>query len=346
MSEQAEAIQSDAEAEIKKPENEPEKQELSGREKAMADLIANRESEKTDRQPVEKPEEPEEPPKEEPEEQVPVVEFVEGDKVYKVPAAAKYRGKINGEDVEETVDNVTRSFQKSNAASRRLNEATQRMKDAEAKAAELSEREKALTEKEKTFSDAMAEAETKKDEGTITDEQYREIAQGLIDGLTDEEDPVAKLTEVVKKLDAARKPPAPVKQTIDQSEIDRRIDERMETKAKADQAKQLEKERSEANDFFRENYADIAESINWMAVAKVQMESARKENPNATMKEIAKIAGDKTREVVNLAKPARPEPARTPKSASSRAAIDKSPKPQTRKDIFNELRAARGQPLL
>ena len=111
------------------PKNEAPKAPVkSRRDLAYEAIIASREAEKAELPPAEEPPaKPEQPVAEEPPEvETPMLEFMFNGEIIKVPATAKYRAKIDGEEVEVDVDNIARSYQKGAAADRRLEEATRK----------------------------------------------------------------------------------------------------------------------------------------------------------------------------------------------------------------------------
>lgn len=270
----------------------------------------------------------------------------ESGQVINVPITARFRAKIDGVDEDVPVETITRSYQKGVAADRRLEESTRKMKAAEDKAAEIAAREAGLTAKEKEFAAKMESASRMKDEGALSDDGYKQVAEGLIDALTKSETPVDDIAKVLRGI-------APKQvETIDREALLREAEQRIETKmsekerARAQEA--AKKQRETANDWFRTEFKDIVEDPMTMGAAKEYAALQWSENPTAEPKEIAQKVGAHVRKwKESLSSTGRKTPLPTPKAATSRALLGKDEeKPLTRKEIINQMRATRGQPPL
>jgi len=291
-------------------------------EKDYEAIVAAREKERAEENPeVEETEEPEEV-EEEPEE--PMIDLVAADgSVIRVPASARYIAKVDGEQVEVPFDQITRSYQKGAAADKRLEEASTLRRSLEEKESELTRREQAFVNQQKAL-------EQKREQGSITDNAYRDKAKKLLAALTDEDetDPEGRIASVLSELTN----PEEIVQQAEQRALGR-IEEIERQRA----LKLAETERLEANQRFEKEYEDVVKDpIAYMAARKLA-EDKWAQKPNATPWEIADLVGKEIRGM-RTRKPA------TLKTVSARAAIGHDEKIPTREDIIKQMRLSRGQP--
>lgn len=279
-----------------------------------------------------------EAPKEEPKIEKPMLELVDDDgSVIRIPASAKYKAKIDGEETFVPVEQITRSYQKGAAADKRLEQATVALKDIEAKERELTEREKQFLEKQETLVQ-------KRDEGKITDETYLETAKNLLKALTDEyeEDPEGKIAAVLKEV-SGRGP------SIDQDRLASEIEEKTYLKIQAReeyQRQQLsEADRLKANKRFEDEYSDVVQDPIAYRAAKNLAADKWRERPNAAPWEIASEVGNEIREWKRKLSPSQQTRNKTvtPKTVSTRATIGQDEKTETRADVLAEMKMSRGQ---
>lgn len=115
-----------------------------------------------------------------------IIKFVGADGTeYLIPKSAKAKFKIDGKEVEDTVDSVHRSYQKGAAGDKRLQEAHERLKEADVKEGDLSRREA-------EFQRRMQVATTQKAEGTLSEDEFDKLSGELIESLMDADDARAK----------------------------------------------------------------------------------------------------------------------------------------------------------
>lgn len=290
--------------------------------------------------------EPEEDPSDKAE--VPMIELVgEDGGIIKVPASAKFKAKVDGQDVSVPFEQITRSYQKDVAADKRLEDVSRRQKELESKERDLEARGQELSEKEKTFVDQMGALDTKKEKGTLSDDAYRENAKRLLNALSDSEEPEAEIAEIFKGLSAQGK--------VDPSEVERKAEEvykkrekEREMRADADRQGAIEKERLAANNRFETEYADIISDPFLYSAAKQRAREKWAAEPNANPWEVAASVGNEIREWKtknSTTTQAREKPPTTVRTASARASVGKDPEPITRKSVLDEMKKTRGQPV-
>lgn len=322
-----------------KDKQEPVK---SRRDAAYEALVESRAAEKQAGPVVDGNEEGEHIPEKPP---VQMIEFLVDGEVVRVPATAKYRAKVDGQEIEQTVDNIIRGHQKGAAADRRLEEATRKTREAEEKAAQLAAKESALTEKEKAFMASMEKAKQKQEDGNLSDDDYKDVAKELLEGLAEEDQ--GKLVEKVAKVFAKIKGPTPA--SIDEDALLSKAEERavrkIEDRETQKRAARIERDRNEANEWFKTEYQDIVADELLMGAAKHKLLSVQAANPGMSFREVAKTVGDSVRQWAGTMKKA-PTPPPPVRGASARASVGKDAPPETRSTIFNEMRKSRGQPSL
>ena len=274
---------------------------------------------------------------EDPKIEKPMLELVDDDgNVIRIPASAKYKAKIDGEETFVPVEQITRSYQKGAAADRRLEQATSALKEVEAKERELTEREKQFLAKQETLVQ-------KRDDGKITDETYLEKAKLLLSALTDEyeDDPEGKIAAVLKEVSGRTQ--------IDPDRLASEIEEKTYLKLQERENYQrqqlIEVDRVKANKRFDDEYSDVVQDPIAYRAAKNLAAEKWKEKPGAAPWEIASEVGNEIREwkrQVSLSQQTRNKTV-TPKTVSARATIGQDEKTETRADVLAEMKMSRGQ---
>lgn len=327
----------------------------------MDALVARRQSEIKDQadevtEPDHKKDEPIEPEdesKEKGDAQPPMVSLYDDEgNAIEIPATAKFKAKIDGQEVEVPFEQMSRSYQVGAAADNKMREASLKIKEIEQREKDLEAKGQELSKAEQSYKDQMDKLEADKASGEVSETDYQETAQKLLNALTDAENPTEALVDVLKDLS----PQAP---TVDQDKIIAAAEERAEQKAKAtfeekEKERAAEKKRKEqealdakmadANAKFEADHKDIIDDPVLYRLTKSYANenmNVKKMDPQESIKDAVKRVKEWQKENV---KAKRPTPPVTPKSVSSRASIGKDEKPETRKDILSKMRQSRGQP--
>lgn len=260
----------------------------------------------------------------------PVIEFYDGDKVYKVPATARYKAKIDGEETETEVDKIARSYQKGAAADRRLEEAARKQKELADYEQALAQRLQALREQE-----ARQQAPSPPKGG-----DKRAAAERIYKAILDEsDDPVAEIAKALGEL------------SPDEDAIIRRAEERtsrlLTERERATAVAIAEKKRAEANQWFTDNYPDIIGDKHLVGrAAQLGAERIAQAHPD-DYKRIVQEIGDELTEWVKSKSPShttREKPRSTPQPRTATPPKKPDEQPETRADIFAEIRRTRGLP--
>jgi hypothetical protein len=272
-------------------------------------------------------------------------EFFDGEKIIRVPFTAKIKVKVNGEEAEQTLDNLTRSYQKGASADKRLEYATLTMREAERRQKELEEKEAELTTKERDFVAKMAKLDAQKESGDLSTDGHKKAAAALLKGLMADDESVAE-EQIAEALRALSTPKVEFDEDAILSKADQRVLKIIE-KREAERAQRVQAdERSKANQWFAVTYSDLYEDPVKFKVAEAMIKKAREENPMASHMELAKYAGEAAREWLGANIAIKQQPKATPKAVTARAKIGEDKKPPSRNDILNEMRQMRGQPPL
>lgn len=346
-----EAIQKDV-SEVE--ETETQVHQLSRREQAMEALIARRQAESAVQveEPTEEAIEETDQDEKPAEPEVPMIELIGADgSIIRVPASAKYKAKIDGQEVEVPFDKMTRNYQVGVAADSRMDQASKRQKELEQKERDLDSRGQELSKKEQAYKESMQALESKKDEGTLSDDVYRDTAKKLLKALTDSEDPEAEIATVLKGI-------TPQPKTVNTDEILTEAEKRAQKiyeqqerakveKSERERAAAIEKERTDANTRFAADYKDVIEDPIAYSAAKDLARQKWSEAPNAKPWDIAKAVGDEIRSWKEKIAPkeTKKKPPATPRVASGRAVVGKDEEQETRETIIKDMRRSRGQPV-
>ncbi len=269
----------------------------------------------------------------------------------KVPATAKIRLKVDGQEVDESLDRVTRSYQKGAAADKRLEQATKLQRELEQKERNLADRGIALSQKEERTLKILQGLEQKKESGKLSQDAYRNAAQKMVDALLKEENPVESLAAVLPEImSSSQNAPVDIGQ--------------LKTSLKAELKGELRQDRdleTAISDFSRD-FKDLAEDPRLFKLVDEETVVLMRLNPELSHGEIIKKAAEKVQEWKDgmaagttksntLKKESlggggmRPKP-KPSFAASGRASIGEDVKPETHRDIINQMRQMRGQPQL
>lgn len=249
-------------------------------------------------------------------------------KVYEVPADGRVKMKVDGEDIEETVDSVVRGHQKGAAGDRRLQQAAEMTRV-------LEQRAHALSLKEQEFLRQMKTADQKKAAGTLSSDAHKDTAKKLIDALLDADEETA--AELLGNVLAGSQPE---QKGVDPDAIRRMVNDGVNEMTKA-------RELKDAQARFAKEYKDLHEDAYLFNLVDAETVKVMAETPSATPWEIIETAAKRVSEWRAKNGPAKTKPSvrRPPTPASGRASIGKdAPPPPTRKDILEEMKLSRGQP--
>lgn len=249
-------------------------------------------------------------------------------KIYDVPADGRVKLKVDGEEVEETIDAVVRMHQKGAAGDKRLQQAAEMTRVLEQRASALSQREQEFLRK-------MKAADEKKAAGTLSSDAHKDTAKKLIDALLDADEDAA--AELLGNVFAG---PQPEQKGIDPEEVRKMVSDGVNEIAKA-------KELKDAQARFAKDYKDLHEDPYLFNLVDAETVKVMAEMPSATPWEIIDAAAKRVSDWRSKNGPAKAKPPvrRPPTPVSGRASIGKDKPVETREDVLKEMRAARGQPV-
>lgn len=245
----------------------------------------------------------------------------------KAPKTVKL--KVNGQEREMTMEQVIAIAQKSEAADLRLQEASRRMQEAELREAQLREFEAKAAKGQPSAQDVgkkMGSDELK--------QKAREYHEALLDGNDDRADEL-----LIEIQNQGRQMP-----TLDESKL---ADNIYRTIEQRNAAEKRQAELRDAQQFFSTEFADIAKDKILYDVADKFTIEIMQENPNLSPKEVVTEAGKRTRDWYGMksndTRVQRKQKASGGMSGNSaRRAGNPAPKPKSRSDVLNDIRAARG----
>ncbi|MDI6789408.1 MAG: hypothetical protein QME44_01775 [Thermodesulfobacteriota bacterium] len=268
----------------------------------------------------------------------------------KVPATAKIRLKVDGQEVDESLDRVTRGYQKGAAADKRLEQATKLQRELEQKERHLADMGAALSQREEKTLKILQGLEQKKEAGKLSQDAYRDAAQRIVDALLKDENPVESLAAVLPEIMySSQNAPVDIGQ--------------LKTSLKAELKGELKQdiELDTAISDFNRDFRELAEDPRLFKMVDEETVVLMKLNPELSHGEIIRKAAEKVREwkdgMAGTPKPdtpkkessagggSRPKP-KPSLTASGRASIGEDVKPESRRDIINQMRQSRGQPPL
>ena len=314
-------------------EENVEEEIKSRRDEDYEALVARREAERAE--PEEVPEAPEAPeePEGEPEEKT--LEFkAEDGTVIKVPATAKINTKIDGQESDESIDAITRGYQKGAAADSRLEEATRRIREIDQREVEL----KAAMEK------------LKADASDLSKDGYEEKVRNYLKSQTAimlDEDPENPGQEAVDALAVAMRElttPTNPEDIVAQAQAGAIAE--MEKRESAKKAAKWHKDRESANARFEKEYEDIVKDPVAYSAAKQLARDKWEKDPDAKPWEVAEAVGNEVRAWKGKAVPKKPAASPTRNKVAGRVSVGKDKPPETRKSVLDEMRQQRGQPVI
>lgn len=277
--------------------------------------------------PEETPEETQEG--EETQEETPEVEMItvlddEGNE-YQVPKTGKVKLKIDGEEKEATLDQVTRNYQKGAAGDKRLQEASAILR-------QIEEKTRALTEKEQAFQMQMQAAQEQRAKGNLSQDDYQEAVRELVTAFVDADE--ERALELLQNII-----PPPSTGALDPQAVEQVVERRMRA---------IEQERAlkEAQERFTKEYKDLASDPKLFDLVDMETIRVQKEKPYASPWEVISEAAENVKKWRDgVVKPKKTKP-KVPTPARGRASIGgDEPKPQTIQDVFREIKESRGQPI-
>jgi hypothetical protein len=318
----------------------------SKREQDYENLLANRAAERE----VPEIEEPviDEPEKKEPE----TIELVgeDGNPIH-VPINAKYKAKVDGEEVEVQFDKLARSYQIGAAADKRMKDVTEKQKELERRERDLESRGQELTQKEKDYLETQKKIEAQNEAGQIDDTKYKDLSKKLLSALTDEDDPESAIESVLREMTPEGVDAQAITEQAQKKALEA-VEERERKRKEEAEAKRLERienARIEANQKFEKaldnEFKILKEDQDLMRLAKSYANEDFGQNPEKDPWEVITSAFDKVVEFQKRVTPDSGKPPKTPKSVSARASIGEDKKPQTRSETLNEMKKSRGQPI-
>ena len=322
------------------PEEATHKKGASSRDDQLEAIAKKREQERQEElgQEVEEPVGETEEIEEEPEEQqTPEVTPEEKDDdslefygedgtVIRVPKSAKLKTKVDGEEYEETIERISRNYQKGAAGDKRLQEAAAIKKKLEEKERELTSREKEFLEKTQQLQD---------NEDDLSDDDRNELAGRLTAALIDaDEETAAKLLSKI----------LPGKHEL--PDLDKEIESRLAKREEERRAKKWSEDVREAIGKFQREYKELAADPFLQDMVDRRTIINQQENPKASPWDIIKQSAEEVKVWVDkkVGKPPTSKPS-PPTPASGRAAFKEDPKPMTREDVIAEMKRSRGQPV-
>ena len=248
-------------------------------------------------------------------------------RMYEIPADGRVKLKIDGEEIEETIDSVMRAHQKGAAGDRRLQQASEMMHVLEQRATTLSRREQ-------EFLRRMKAADTDKAKGALSPDEHKEKAKKLVDALLDADEDTA--AQILGEAFSGSQP----KQDIDLNAVGKMVNDKVNEITKA-------KELEDAQERFKKEYKNLHDDRYLFNLVDAETLTVMAETPSATPWEIIDKAAKRISNWRSTNKQVKPKPSirRPPTPASGRAVIGKDIKPKMREDILREMRESRGQPV-
>lgn len=246
----------------------------------------------------------------------PVITFFDNGQAYEIPATAEAKLKVDGDEVLTPVDKVIRDYQKGVAGDKRLSEAWNMRQEVAKKEAELQGK--------------LAELDQQKSSGDLSADDHAEKVSGLIKAVIDADEEAA--TEIFSALI-----PRPEKSDGD-IDVDSIVDARIKENRQQENL-------AAAQQRFKDDYPELAEDDDLFALVDKKTFFIQQEKPEAEPWDIIFEAAEAVKKKFGTSKP--PVKTKTPTIPvrSGRATIGEDVKPKTRKDILNDARKARGQPL-
>lgn len=254
--------------------------------------------------------------------------------------AQKIRLKVDGRDLELSMDEVIRRAQKDVAADTRLAQATESKRQADA----LVHQNAALNQElQRHLATVRAVPET----------HGAEVAEGEIQGLIDAllDGKVDQAKKGFQKLLSGRQTATPDVSQITAS-VKATLRSEMAAESAADAEARSQRELVEGLNVFRTKYADIANDPRLFAYANAETDLIAQENPNLAPAEIFLKAGERVTEMLRSKGQPQPITKQDLKSRLERPVVganspaqlgEKTPPPVTTQSVIARMRASRGQ---
>lgn len=256
--------------------------------------------------------------------EVETIKFVDEDgKEYSVPATAAARLKIDGEEVESPLEQITRRYQKGAAGEKRLHEASRARQELTRKEQELARREAEL----KAKAAKPNQAGPPKDDRT-----YKDLAEAIAEADED------RLAEMLPNILANGQ-----QRDSDPQELYRKVDTLVDSKI---QQREQARAVKAAQDRFYQDYSDLAEDPMLFDMVDRETAAIMGKKPDAAPWEIISEAAENVKKwrTKVAGKPPKKSKVPIPTPRGGRAHIGSDPKPpMTRQEQLNEIRKARGQ---
>ena len=275
------------------------------------------------------------------------IEFVDDNgRTIKIPATAKFRGKVDGQEFVESLDSLTRNYQKEKALAQRLGE-TARMQE------DLRERERRIAEAEAELAKKRAQAPVARHEPVQQDhEALRERAARVYRALVedDEEKAVATIAEQLLAGPAVASTPDP--EAIS-GLVDTVVQRRLLEQSRASAIERVTKERQSADAQFAREYPDVVDDPDLLELMRVRAKTELQANPEQDGLQLLRTIGDELRRKFRLQPPAAEQrhrsrpPASIPPANRRAAEVAREEKPLTveesRRASIEAIKKARGQ---
>lgn len=271
------------------------------------------------------------------------IELTDGNgRTFKIPADAKYRGKVDGQEFVESFENLTRNYQKDKALGQRLHEAAKRIEGLEVRERRAAEIDAALQERA-----ARIEAQEKgaQENASAT---LRERAARVYRAMMEEDENTAINTlaeQLFNKGDDVD-----VRQIV--KHVDGVVKQRLQEHDTARTVASIRAERTKADQRFGEEYQDIIDDPDLLAIVRTRAASAMQANPNQDGYELLKSIGDDLRQKFGMQQGQPIAGRRKPPPGIPSGNRQSMRQPETemtlegmRKAAIDEIRKARGQVL-
>ena len=255
---------------------------------------------------------------------------------YQVPATAKIRLKIDGEEMEESFDRITRGYQKGAAADRRLEQAALKQRELEAKERELNTRGEALTQQEQAALVGLQKMERQHKAGALSSDAYKDLSQQLVTALLEDDDPVEGVARILPNILQSPQ--------LDPEQLDGIIESKLRSREERTRAQRRQAAIEKAQQQFAKDYSHLDKHPLLRGMVNEQTKVLIAQKPDADPWEIIKEAAEYVETGLEGqfgSKRTGPKPKPTPRTASARASVDTAPKPQTRAEALADMQAKR-----
>ena len=253
---------------------------------------------------------------------------------YKVPKSASTKLKINGEEVVTPADKIVSRYQKGAAGDQKLQTANDLKKQLDLREADLSSREQ-------NFFDQVEKAKQQNLDGDLSQDDYAEKVKQLVTAVVDADEDAA-----VELFSSIYKPPAQTG-AIDEVALTNKFVKLLDDREEAKVAKAYTAELSKAQTRFATDYSELYKDERLYALVDGETAKIAEAKPMATPWEIISEAAENIKKWQGVkTDPGRKPKKKTPTPAGGKVPLGEDPKEETRADIINSIRVARGQPAL